>query len=119
MSRLADAGPLGCYSDEARRAADTLNLHVAGGAGGRWVAIRLSDGGSDGVTYDTRAEAIRHQLHESQCAYMRVSSATPAETATFLAYNRQAYDAGYRLPDPDDEQPLPAHPHLSLPRMNP
>lgn len=72
-----------------------------------WVAIRLSDGGSDGVMYDTKREAVRHQLHESTCAYFCFRTApngfsSKKDAAVFLAYHRAAYDAGFRLPDPDD-----------------
>jgi len=115
MARLADPGPLGCYDDAARRCADVTTLAAMAGDGGRWLAIRLSDGGSDGAVYDTRAEAIRHQLHESQCAYVRVQEMTVAEAATFLTFARRAYDAGFRLCDPDDER-APSSPILTLPR---
>jgi hypothetical protein len=72
-----------------------------------WVAIRLSDGGSDGVAYDSKQDAVRHQLHEQQCAYFSFRTApngfrTAKEAAMFLEFHRQAYDAGMRLVDPDD-----------------
>jgi hypothetical protein len=95
-------------SDSARRAADAINLHIhAHGhdAFGKWVAIRLSDGSSDGTLYDRRADAVRHQFHESQCAYFRVPPfgelISPAEAEAFLTYARSVYDAGYRVPDPE------------------
>lgn len=69
----------------------------------RWVAIRLSDGGSDGTLYDGRREAVRHQMHEQQCAYVCIPptrmSACSAEA--FLAFHRKAYASGFRLVDPD------------------
>lgn len=72
-----------------------------------YVAIRLSDGGSDGRLYDTKREAIRHQLHESTCAYFSFRNAPNGfrharDAAAFLAWHRAAYDQGWRLPDPDD-----------------
>lgn len=73
-----------------------------------WVAIRLSDGGSDGVVYDRREDAVRHQLHEHQCAYflLPVIPVTPFECEVFLKYNRQLYDAGLRMGDPDAPSPI-------------
>lgn len=95
-------------SDAARRAADQINLHVSAlghEAFRKYVAIRLSDGGSDGTLYDTRADAIRHQLHEQQCAYFRIppfgEMAKPVECESFLTLHRSLYDAGRRLADPD------------------
>lgn len=72
-----------------------------------FVALRLSDGGSDGVLYQTKRDAVRHQLHETLCAYFSFKTAPTGfasvkDAAIFLAWNRAAYDAGFRLPDPDD-----------------
>jgi len=97
--------------DAAKRAADMINLHLAADPSnvGCWVAIRLSDGGSDGVVYDNAAppldprhHAIRHQLHETQCAYfnLRPGGITRADALIFLRYNRMVYAAGGRLPKP-------------------
>lgn len=70
-----------------------------------WVAIRLSDGGSDGRSYATRAEAARWQLHEKQCFYFCYRNepngfASPKDAAIVLAFARAAYDAG-TMPDPE------------------
>lgn len=91
------------YSDAARRCSDAIRLHIIAGEGGKWAAIRLSDGGSDGIAYDTRAEAVRHQLHETQCAYVHIpwDDMSPAAAERFLAMNREFYDAGFRMTDPD------------------
>lgn len=101
------------FSDEARRAADQVNVHVAAlgrEACGKWVAIRLSDGGSDGTLYDTRPDAIRHQFHEQQCAYFCIPGVptflTAREAEAFLTYCRSLYDAGYRIPDPTAPAPI-------------
>ena len=71
----------------------------------KWLAIRLSDGGYDGVLYDSKAEAVRHQSDEKLCAYISYrgipGGTTPKEMELFLKFNRDAYDAGFRLPDPD------------------
>lgn len=92
--------------DAARRASD----HIAAiltfngiSACGKFVAIRLSDGGSDGVLYDTKPDAVRHQLHENMCAYVCIlpTGMPVGEAKSFLRTNRRLYDAGMRLSDPD------------------
>ncbi len=74
---------------------------------GSWVALRLEDGGSDGTLYPSKREAIRHQAHEQQCAYFSYRGApegfsSQKDAAVWLEFHRHAYDAGMRLPDPDD-----------------
>jgi hypothetical protein len=99
--------PLGLdYSDAAKRCSDTIRTHIVAGKAGRWAAIRLSDGGSDGIAYDTRADAIDHQLHETQCAYVQIplDDMPPAHAQRYLAFHRAAYDGGFRLTDPDDRR---------------
>lgn len=102
--------------DAAHRMADTMNLHqmmltsdelIAG----RYVAIRLSDGGSDGTAYPSRAEAATHQRHNaSRCGYYRIPvlpERMPAQVCdTLLWYVRQCYDAGSRQ-DPAHQIILP------------
>lgn len=98
------------FSDEAKRCSDTVNLHLTANpyCVGRWVAIRLSDGGSDNVLYDTRADAVRHQLHEQLCAYVKImpGGMSVKEAQVYLKYHRELYDAGFRLPDPEFNVPL-------------
>lgn len=71
------------------------------------MAFRLSDGGSDGVLYDSKRDAVRHQFTESQCAYVCFRSlargSNEYEMAVFLQFNRDAYSKGLRLTDPDDK----------------
>jgi hypothetical protein len=90
-------------NDVGRRAADTVTLHILGGNVGKWVALRLADGSSDGIPYDSRADAINHQLHEQLCCYLKVTpdGISPADAFRFIRLNRALYDAGYRLADPD------------------
>lgn len=96
------------FSDPARRCADIVTLAGVADLIGQWLAIRLSDGGYDGVAYEHRADAVRHQLHETQCAYVRIppGGMTPREAEAFLGYHRALYDAGFRLPDPEFALPL-------------
>jgi hypothetical protein len=94
------------FSDAARHCADAVNLHVSVdpyGVTGKWVAVRLEDGRSDGVLYDTKAAAVRHQLHETMCAYVCVPPVGMplADAEIYLAQTRAMYDAGVKLSDPD------------------
>lgn len=77
-SALVPATPLGFVpSDAARRASDIIVMHFLAdpvGNRNRVCAIRLSDGGSDGVVYDNLAQAVRYQLHYKQCMYVRISA---------------------------------------------
>lgn len=95
--------------DAAKRASDIVNsyraFHEWDDLKRKWLAIRLSDGGTDGVLYDSKRDAVRHQFNEFQCAYLSFNNlaggADPYEMAVFLQFNRDAYDKGFRLPDPD------------------
>lgn len=99
-----DPGPLGLYSDEAKRASDIVNLHLLADKGniGRWVAIRLSDGGSDGVVYDCKCDAVQHQLHELQCTYVQIQPVGLSAKDAHILVNlyRALYAAGKKMPDP-------------------
>jgi len=70
-----------------------------------WLAIRLSDGNYDGTLYDNRAAAVQHQSNPYHYAYVStrhaVTGMSPQDAHAFLTYNRMAYNAGFRLPDPD------------------
>lgn len=94
--------------DAARRCSDVIRQHIHDGHAGRWAAIRLSDGTSDGVPYPRRRDAVRHQLHPSQCAYVRIprDDMSPRAAARFLALTRRLYDAGLTLADPDSDREL-------------
>ena len=101
-----DHAPAPAFSDAAKRCSDMIRLHIVAGQAGRWAAVRLSDGGSDGVAYDSRPDAIRHQLHESQCAYVKIprDDMPPEHAERYLAFHRLAYEAGFRLVDPEDRR---------------
>jgi hypothetical protein len=94
---------------------DEHNMHIIADPSniGRWVAVRLSDGGSDGIVYDYRREAIRHQLHETMCAYVKLHPAgmSAKEAEGILRFHRFAYDNGMRLTDPEG-------PEVILPSTN-
>jgi len=93
-----------------RRASDIVNTYLAHRTFDelrhKWLAIKLADGDSDGTIYDSKRDAVRHQANEFHCAYVSflnlLGGSTPRDMAIFLQFNRDAYDAGFRLPDPDD-----------------
>lgn len=93
------------YPDRTRRAWDEIEVHrlaLGAEATGQWVAIRLSDGGSDGRLYQTKIEATRFQLHESQCVYVCIppfAHLTVGELHRFLAVCERIYSEGGRLED--------------------
>jgi hypothetical protein len=109
---LSDGTPeLRGYSDAAKRASDIINSYRHfipwDELKNKWLAIRLSDGGHDGTLYDTKRDAVRHQLDEFLCAYVCFrnlqAGSSPREMELFLKFNRDTYDAGFRLPDPDHQ----------------
>lgn len=113
VSGLLLGGDVTLYAakEAGKRMADALNAHVVftRGGFGRWMAISLDDGSSDGTLYDTRGDAMRHQLHDRQCWYepLRPRSYSADECALLLIYARAAYDAGWR---PDRDAPTPILP---------
>lgn len=100
--------------DAAKRMADTLALHQTALTrdeilAKRYVAIRLADGGSDGIAYGTREAAILHNVNNpSRCAYFQVPLERwgPATCDTLLWYVRGCYDSGFRE-DPAHQLVIP------------
>lgn len=94
------------HSDAARRVSDIYRLHrTAQGmdAIGRWFAAALADGTSDGVLYDSKTDAVRHQHHnEMWFAYCSIGpwDMSPCEAEDWLAAVRMFYDAGIPMTDP-------------------
>lgn len=90
--------------DAAKRLHDTIRLHLVALSrdellAGRYIAVRLADGGSDGVAYDTRADAVNAQRNSpSRCAYFRIPlGGWSVKTCdVMLWYVRAAYDNGHR-----------------------
>lgn len=99
-------------SDAAKRMAGIINGYFAfmqpWELRTKWIAVRLQDGGTDGVVYDTRQEAIDHQLDERFCAYVclggMMQGAKPLDCAIYLETHRLAYDGGMRLHEPEAPQ---------------
>jgi hypothetical protein len=101
-------------SDAAKRMSDIINSLVTftplWELRTKWIAVRLNDGGYDGTLYDSRDDAISHQLDERFCAYVAMQSmlqgAKPLDCAIYLEFHRQAYDEGMRLHEPEAPQLL-------------
>jgi hypothetical protein len=84
------------WRDKGQRCSDLIRQHLLDDpelARQSWVAIRLSDGGSDGVLYPLKEIAVEFQLHETQCAYLRVlpTGIPPREATSFLYHTAQLY----------------------------
>lgn len=94
-------------TDSGKRVADQYALHKIGdpiGSVGKFFAVRLSDGSSDGVLYDTRRSAVRHQHHDEQFyAFVQIGpwGMTAKEADVFLDVHRRMYLKGMRFADPD------------------
>lgn len=93
--------------DAAKRCHEIITQHLSDQPDciGQWVAIKLSDGSSDGNLYPFKFIAVRFQLHETQCAYIKIPPGGMGirEAKSFLRTNRQLYDAGMRIADPDKD----------------
>ena len=95
-------------SDAAKRCSDAVNLAVVAGCAGRWLAIRLADGGCDNALYDSRGDAQSHQLRPQYCTYVMVppDGMQPHEAEALLQYWRRLVDANVT----DDHAPMPLMP---------
>lgn len=95
--------------DAGKRASDVANMYIhfmdQWELRTKWLAFRLQDGSSDGVIYDSRKDAVKHQFDERRCAYFSfrncLGGTNARDMAIFLNFCREAYDAGFRLIDPD------------------
>lgn len=108
--------------DRARRLSDAVTLALLGqgrGVVGKWLAARLSDGSTDGNVYDRKADAIRHQLHEQQCAYVCVpfDGMTERQADMYLRFTEGLYAAGHRLADPDTHAQMPTRREAIAPML--
>lgn len=102
-------------TDAGRRAYDAVQVHVfATGWDERirsWVALKLADGSSDGVLYDSRGAACRHVPDQRYYAFFSYRNApsgfsSRTDAQLYLDYHRMAYDQGalQALADPDDHR---------------
>jgi len=96
--------------DRAKRLSEIVNslvlIHPLEVLTRSWIAVRLSDGGTDGVLYDTRRDAVRHQAHEQQCAYIQLTAVMGGmavqEAYVYLKFQEHVYDnPRFRMTDPE------------------
>lgn len=104
-------------TDRGRRLAEHVRAARSIGGEGRWIAARLSDGATDGTVYDSKADAVAHQVHETQCAYLVVPPAAmpEAEATAYLELHERMYASGYRLQDPET---TPIMTRADMPTLN-
>jgi len=95
-------------TDAGKRMSDRINLmtitHPWDALKNGWMAFRLADGDSDGTLYDSRADAVSHQLHEKLCAYFFMRNALGGVNARdcqlYLNLHRHVYDNGGDMAEP-------------------
>jgi len=93
------------YPDDARRASEQVTLHLLAHPDNvhGFVALRLADGGSDGVLYDSREAAVTAKFpNEALYVYIQVQPGfTPRIAQRILEIHRQSYEAYRRLTSVD------------------
>jgi hypothetical protein len=95
-------------TDAARRICDQVNARITFTPWDQlvhsWMAFRLADGSTDGILYDSRDAAIKHQSDERLCAYFSfrqaMAGANPRDCQLFLDLHRNVYDNGGHLTEP-------------------
>jgi hypothetical protein len=99
------------HSDAAKRVSDAYRLHttaLGAAAAGRWMAVSLAEGTGDGVLYDSKTDAVRHQHgNESWFAYLVIGpwDMDVCEAEDYLAAVRLWAKAGIPLTDPREVVP--------------
>jgi hypothetical protein len=95
------------HTDAARRVSDTTiqqwTDHGWDGYVGWWMSFTLTDGRSDGILYPTKRAAVIHVPDEFRFMFLKMHpmGMNPCEAEIMLRMYRNAYDAGFRLSDPD------------------
>lgn len=96
------------YDDAAKRISDTVNTAAVSypfiQLCNSWMWFRLSDGTTDNELYDSWADARRYAPEKALIVCLREAPAGMPirEAQGFLDYARKVYDAGARLPSPDE-----------------
>jgi hypothetical protein len=70
---------------------------------GKWMSFSLAEGNSDRSLYDSKRDTVRHVPDEFRYMYLKLhpGGMTECEAEIMLGFYRRAYDAGFRLADPD------------------
>lgn len=99
------------HSDAAKRVSDAYRLHTSAlgvAVAGRWIAVSLATGDSDGALYDSKTDAVRHQHgHESWFAFLVIGpwDMDVCEAEDYLGAVRLWAKAGIPLTDPREVVP--------------
>ena len=90
----------------AKKVRDTIALHQVALdrdeiLRGRYIAVKIIDGGSDNTAYDTRDDAYRHHLYSTDYAYLQIPLERWSEYVCDWAlwYTATRYKAGFK-PEP-------------------
>lgn len=95
----------GQHTDAAKRCSDAVNLQIAAmgdKAIGKVIAVSLADGSGDGVLYETKWEAVRHQHHNERFyAFIRIphGGMPVCDAESFLWVHRMARERDIASPD--------------------
>lgn len=89
----------------ARRVSEAIDAKLdetRGACVGEWMAFFMENGHTDNVCYESKQHAVRHQRHESHCAYIQIrpGGMNPREACAYLNATEHLYDRGLRMPDP-------------------
>ena len=99
------------HSDAAKRVSDAYRLHRSAlgvAAVGKWIAVGLAGGQSDGVLYDSKTDAVRHQHgNETWFAYLTIGpwDMDVCQAEDYLAAVRLWDESGIPLTDPREVIP--------------
>jgi hypothetical protein len=96
--------------DSAKRMADIINERLTWfpfhELASKWMAFKLENGDSDKQMYDTRRDAVRHQVNENLCCYFTFRNCPGGvqlrDAWLYMQFHRHAYSKGARLADPDN-----------------
>lgn len=97
--------PFHLHTDAAKRMADiaTQKWHDDGwDSVAKFMAFNLGTGDSDGTLYPRKQDAVRHNDEFRHCFIkLHPGGMSACEAEIMLQFHRRAYDAGFRLADPD------------------
>lgn len=94
-------------TDDGRRLADAHERARLEGGVGRWIAARLSDGGTAGEVFDRRDQAVRHHSTDHMYVQIQPGPMPPAEATALIAVHRRAREAGFDFTDPHQQPQAP------------
>lgn len=94
-------------TDDGRRLADAHEVARLAGGTGRWIAARLSDGGTAGEVFDRRDQAVRHHSTDHMYVQIQPGPMPPQEATALIDVHRRALAAGWDFTDPNQQPQAP------------